>query len=584
MDFSGRTDIDDVLRLSQLRAFVKDEVLDVLNQQGVKRKIFMEKRLVSAMEATLETRGAGFVKMVRESADLYLCSDELAQEAAAHQTSPAAAGSASSSERWVYILRSSLAGLKNLAERIRLDVRSRESAGNLGSGFFRKKPEIDIYFTPRKFCRSVLEEAFQGGAISKLGHGGIGDATVEVFGHRLTVHSLELDLIPLEPDLITMDMPDFVRETMLQSDVSSLAFVARSLIKIQAFYGDFKAVRGKGRLSEKVNQILKRMRLESSKVQSASTQHPSQVDCLYIFDRDLDPLTPVLHHLTYEGLVNEIFGLPNQYFGDDKDIEQDAQADIFVDGAKGHVFTAEADIVYRELRGSTKAQLGTDMQSLLYSIETKRDERKSLKELRDIRIFMEKVPMIKEAERLIGVHIAIAKELKKVYDSPDHQALYENQRRLLGINEENVMLDSASTRYLDNCIFQNHPLPKVLRVLCATALTEGLTKKNYDELRQKFTTAYGLRALSMIENLERAGFLGVGKRSLISMPTSKALRTKGADVVSQLQFWKDRPAEDAHRKFDRSDPSRFYDGYKPPLVRLAETAMTGPMQWYRFFM
>eukprot|EP01061_Rhynchopus_euleeides_P012322 TRINITY_DN21978_c0_g1_i1.p1 TRINITY_DN21978_c0_g1~~TRINITY_DN21978_c0_g1_i1.p1 ORF type:complete len:667 (+),score=240.53 TRINITY_DN21978_c0_g1_i1:118-2118(+) len=578
IDFQGRPSLDDVLQLSQLRAFVRDEVKDVLQSQGGKRKLFLESRLTGAMETVLGEHGDAFLKYVRQHADLYLCSDDLAEEARATTTSPAAAGASNSQEKWIYILRGSLPGLKNLAERIRLDIRARETQGSSRPGFFRKKPEIEVYFVPRKFCRSVLREAFQAGAISKLGEGGIGDAPVEVWGHRLTISSLELDLIPVEHDLITMQMGDFLKDTSLLADVTSLTHIARSLVKIQAFYGDFKAIRGKGRCADMVGQILRRLKLEASKLRS-NASHPSHIDCLYVFDREIDPLTPVLTHFTYEGLMDEIFGLSNQVFSS-QDISAEAQKDVYK--TKNHqVFTAEADIVFKEVRSALKSELGADMHAVALSVQEKREERKDLKELRDIRKFMEKVPIIKETEQLLSVHLAIAQEMKKVFDTPEYLDLFENQKRLLGfVTEEHVnALEGGTMKYLDSCIFQGHALPKVLRLLCATSLTEGFTRKTYDDVRQKLVTAYGICALGMMENLERAGFLGVGKRGALSLPNTRALRSKGADVVDQLQFWKDKPDRHVERKHSRTDAARFYDGYKPPLVRLAESAILGGLSW-----
>jgi hypothetical protein len=39
-----------------------------------------------------------------------------------------------------------------------------------------------------------------------------------------------------------------------------------------------------------------------------------QIDNLLIIDRNTDPLTPLLSQLTYEGLIDEIFGINNSEF------------------------------------------------------------------------------------------------------------------------------------------------------------------------------------------------------------------------------------------------------------------------------
>jgi len=56
-----------------------------------------------------------------------------------------------------------------------------------------------------------------------------------------------------------------------------------------------------------------RMRREMSG--SASEPHiMPQIDNLLIIDRVVDPLTPLLTQLTYEGLIDEFFGINNSKY------------------------------------------------------------------------------------------------------------------------------------------------------------------------------------------------------------------------------------------------------------------------------
>ena len=57
-----------------------------------------------------------------------------------------------------------------------------------------------------------------------------------------------------------------------------------------------------------VVDMMMRMRRELS---GSEPQIMPQIDNLLIIDRLVDPLTPLLTQLTYEGLVDEIFGINN---------------------------------------------------------------------------------------------------------------------------------------------------------------------------------------------------------------------------------------------------------------------------------
>jgi len=56
-----------------------------------------------------------------------------------------------------------------------------------------------------------------------------------------------------------------------------------------------------------------RMRREMSGSASEPPIMP-QIDNLLIIDRNVDPLTPLLTQLTYEGLIDEFFGIHNSQY------------------------------------------------------------------------------------------------------------------------------------------------------------------------------------------------------------------------------------------------------------------------------
>ena len=53
------------------------------------------------------------------------------------------------------------------------------------------------------------------------------------------------------------------------------------------------------------------MRRMKSELSGSESQITPQIDNLLILDRTVDLLSPLLSQLTYEGLIDEIFGLSN---------------------------------------------------------------------------------------------------------------------------------------------------------------------------------------------------------------------------------------------------------------------------------
>lgn len=76
---------------------------------------------------------------------------------------------------------------------------------------------------------------------------------------------------------------------------------------MQSLYGIIPNVYGKGKYSKMVAEQLFRMRKEMS--QNQEPQITPKIDNLILIDRNVDLITPMMTQLTYEGLIDENFGI-----------------------------------------------------------------------------------------------------------------------------------------------------------------------------------------------------------------------------------------------------------------------------------
>ena len=56
------------------------------------------------------------------------------------------------------------------------------------------------------------------------------------------------------------------------------------------------------------------MLTKQQEVFESKNQVSPQIDCLLLIDRNVDLLTPLCTQLTYEGLIDEIYGIQNSKF------------------------------------------------------------------------------------------------------------------------------------------------------------------------------------------------------------------------------------------------------------------------------
>jgi hypothetical protein len=116
-----------------------------------------------------------------------------------------------------------------------------------------------------------------------------------------TLDEFDLEMVPLDEDLISLELPDCFRECYLDKNRESLYYIAKAIMKLQIMFGIFPHIRGKGHCSKVVCDMLVRMRKE---MRIDDLRVPPEVDALVLLDRDLDLVSPLLTQMTYEGEYN----------------------------------------------------------------------------------------------------------------------------------------------------------------------------------------------------------------------------------------------------------------------------------------
>ena len=68
----------------------------------------------------------------------------------------------------------------------------------------------------------------------------------------ITIGQYNIDLFPIEDDILSMEMDNIFRELYLEGDTTSLSFIAGSIGKLQTLFGVIPNIKGIGKMSEKV--------------------------------------------------------------------------------------------------------------------------------------------------------------------------------------------------------------------------------------------------------------------------------------------------------------------------------------------
>ncbi|XP_014443593.1 vacuolar protein sorting-associated protein 33A isoform X1 [Tupaia chinensis] len=372
-----------------------------------------------------------------------------------------------------------------------------------------------------------------------------------VLGSFIHREEYSLDLIPFDGDLLSMESEGAFKECYLEGDQTSLYHAAKGLMTLQALYGTIPQIFGKGECARQVANMMIRMKREFTGSQNAIFP---VFDNLLLLDRNVDLLTPLATQLTYEGLIDEIYGIQNSYvklppekFAPKK--QGEGGKDLPTEAKKLQLNSAEE--LYAEIRDKNFNAVGSVLSKKAKIISAAFEERHNAKTVGEIKQFVSQLPHMQAARGSLANHTSIAELIKDVTTSEDFfDKLTVEQEFMSGIDTDKV------NNYIEDCIAQKHPLIKVLRLVCLQSVcNSGLKQKVLDYYKREILQTYGYEHILTLHNLEKAGLLRAQAGGRNNYPT----------IRKTLRLWMDDVNEQ-----NPTDISYVYSGYAPLSVRLAQ--------------
>ncbi|KAB1255819.1 Vacuolar protein sorting-associated protein 33A [Camelus dromedarius] len=397
-----------------------------------------------------------------------------------------------------------------------------------------------------------------------------------VLGSFIHREEYSLDLIPFDGDLLSMESEGAFKECYLESDQTSLYHAAKGLMTLQALYGTIPQIFGKGETVppdpmfcfQQVANMMIRMKREFTGSQNSIFP---VFDNLLLLDRNVDLLTPLATQLTYEGLIDEIYGIQNSYvklppekFAPKK--QGDGGKDLPTEAKKLQLNSAEE--LYAEIRDKNFNAVGSVLSKKAKVISAAFEERHNAKTVGEIKQFVSQLPHMQAARGSLANHTSIAELIKDVtsdYKFANSILASEDFFDKLTVEQEfmsGIDTDKVNS-YIEDCIAQKHPLIKVLRLVCLQSVcNSGLKQKVLDYYKREILQAkrlllqtYGYEHILTLHNLEKAGLLKPQTGGRNNYPT----------IRKTLRLWMDDVNEQ-----NPTDISYVYSGYAPLSVRLAQ--------------
>ncbi|XP_065201520.1 vacuolar protein sorting-associated protein 33A [Planococcus citri] len=358
-----------------------------------------------------------------------------------------------------------------------------------------RKRKWHLYFVPMK---SLLCEEF----LKNKG----------VYGSFATVQQISgCILFPFDNDLVSMELESAFREYYVDSDPTCVYQVAKAVKILQDIYGPIKRISGKGNAAQQVMKLLNKLDKEPSSSSSVKNSSSVQIDQLILIDRGIDLLSPLVTQLTYEGLIDELYGisncnvkLPADRFG--------GQEEDFSDTTRDKVLILNsADEIFTEIRDKNLFAIGLTLSRRAKQMSLQFDEGQDGRTVQEIKQFVAKLPQMLAVKKCLANHMTVAEMIKEQTDSEDFRESVKNEHEmLLGIVSDRVH------PYIEDCMAQKVDVIKVLRLICIQSIVScGLKPKILEQYKRDIIQTYGFQHILTLTNLEKVGLLKIqqGTRS-----------------------------------------------------------------------
>lgn len=351
---------------------------------------------------------------------------------------------------------------------------------------------------------------------------------------------------------------------------------------MQQKHGLFPRIIGKGDAAHRLMEILLRMRSETSANQPLSSSQlglmPSaNIESLIVIDREVDFGTVLLTQLTYEGLIDEMFGIKDNRADIDTSIvgaapgqqpSLAAQKPVTstVQGLKRKILLDSSDKLYDQLRDCNFAIVGSLLNKIARRLESDYESRHGAKSTSELREFVNKLPGYQAEQQSLKIHTGLTEDIMKQTRSEFFSKALEVQQNLAAGADP-----SAQHGNMEELIARGAPLTLVLRLLCfESCVSGGIRVKDLDSFKTLILQAYGYQHLLTLDALEKMQLLVSRTSNMLPIPgvggaSNQPTRTNYNYLRKALHLIVDEVNET-----EPNDIAYVYSGYAPLSVRLIQ--------------
>ncbi|KAK5978270.1 Vacuolar protein sorting-associated protein 33A [Trichostrongylus colubriformis] len=366
-----------------------------------------------------------------------------------------------------------------------------------------------------------------------------------------TVRELPLTWLPRDGHALSLADHQLPSRLLINGDWTHLHRCAVALHQLLALCPQSIPIYSRGKWAQDVARMVHKMGPSDSEQQSP----PLRLNRLVIIDRWIDPLTPLLHQLTYAGMLDEMYGI--SMVGSIKvplaEFENNDKADPF---ALKEIHLN--DEVFSRLKDVHINAIGFELAKILADIKEDEEFDRDRMSVAEYQVLVKKMPQILLRKKLCGSHMRLAEMTRA--------QLYESFADYIRVEKE--LLESATSDkihpFIEENIICGNDVNTAIRLVAVHSLTaNGLKPSVLQQYRRMIMQSFGVEALNKLLKLQKMGTIrekgGSGKLTTDYAPLMFPSMKKQYDLLP-----------DNISETNTQDAAYAYSGYAPLIVRILE--------------
>ena len=329
-------------------------------------------------------------------------------------------------------------------------------------------------------------------------------------------------------------------------------------------------------------ELLLRMRKEAGVEETSTTfglMPSSYIESVVIIDRGIDLATPLLTQLTYEGLIDEKFGISNNAAEVDSSIvgavpsgQQPGRSDSQApQGLKRKIPLDSTDKLYDQLRDANFAIVDGLLNKVARRLQSDMQSRHEAKTTSELREFVNKLPGYQAEQHSLKTHIALTEDILQYTQTDIFRRCLEVQQNLVDGSDPSYQHDA-----IEDLIARDVPLPTMLRLICLeSCIAGGLRQKDLENFKRLVVQGYGYQHILTLSRLEKIGLLQTRASANVLFNPLGASGAAAENSKTNYNYLRKvlRLIVDEVNEQNPNDISYVYSGYAPLSIRLVQAIL-----------